>query len=156
MKKQTLNILCLLYIFLFTSCGAYFNQPFDTTKARIGESTSQESSVKNYLPKAKTYVGVYKFRDQSGQYKPVQNGSTFSTAVTQGGTSILLKSLEESNWFIPIERENIGNLLNERQIIRNTRQEHSNNNQPVKLPPLKFASWSICHRCQSSRSREWS
>lgn len=125
--------------FLFVSCGTYLNQPLDTTRARIGESTSTVSSIKDYLPKAKTIVGVYKFRDQTGQYKPVQNGSTFSTAVTQGGTSILLKSLEESNWFTPIERENIGNLLNERQIIRNTRQEYSGNNKPVKMPPLLFA-----------------
>ena len=108
MKKLFLG---LLLSFLFVGCGAYFNQPLYETKARIGENTSIESNIKNFLPKKKTIVGVYKFRDQTGQYKPVQNGSTFSTAVTQGGTSILLKSLEESNWFTPIERENIGNLF---------------------------------------------
>ncbi|APG65074.1 MULTISPECIES: CsgG/HfaB family protein [Tenacibaculum] len=139
MKKITISILCLLFAFLFVGCGAYFNQPLIQTKARIGENTSTVSSVKNILPKAKKVVGVYKFKDQTGQYKPVENGSTFSTAVTQGGTTILLKSLEESNWFTTIERENISNLLNERQIIRNTRQEYSNNNQPVKLYPLLFA-----------------
>lgn len=126
-------------MYLFIGCGAYFNQPLVATKARIGENTSETSFVKKFPPKKKTIVGVYKFRDQTGQYKPVENGSTFSTSVTQGGTTILLKSLEESGWFIPIERENIGNLLNERQIIRNTRQEHSRDNRPVKLPPLLFA-----------------
>jgi curli production assembly/transport component CsgG len=67
-------------------------------------------------------------------------GSTFSTAVTQGATSILLKALEDSRWFTPIERENIGNLLNERNIIRSTRQEYqgSNQNQP-QVPPLLYA-----------------
>mgnify|MGYP001567384834 CR=1 FL=1 len=129
-------------LFLYVSCGAYFNQPFNTTKARIGESTSSRSILKDILPMKETVVGVYKFRDQTGQYKLVENGSTFSTAVTQGGTSILLKSLEESNWFSPIERENIGNLLNERQIIRSTRQEYSENskeNQITSIPPLLFA-----------------
>ena len=119
-------------------CGAYFNQPFTQTKARIGENTSPDFLVKKILPSEKIIVGVYKFRDQTGQYKPVENGSTFSAAITQGGTTILLKSLEESGWFRPIERENIGNLLNERQIIRNTRQEYANGKK-VTMPPLLFA-----------------
>ncbi|MFK5958648.1 MAG: CsgG/HfaB family protein [Lutibacter sp.] len=130
-----------MILIFFTSCGTYFNQPFSTNKARIGESTSKKSIIDSITPLKETIVGVYKFRDQTGQYKPVLNGSTFSTAVTQGGTSILLKSLEESKWFTPIERENIGNLLNERQIIRSTRQEYSKNNkdQVTSIPPLLFA-----------------
>jgi curli production assembly/transport component CsgG len=44
----------------------------------------------------------------------------FST-VTQGATSILIKALEDSKWFVPIERENIGNLLQERNLIRSTK-----------------------------------
>jgi len=131
-----------LILFLLTGCGAYFNQPFKTQKARIGENTTPKSILTGILPMKETVVGVYKFRDQTGQYKPVENGSTFSTAVTQGGTAILLKSLEDSKWFNPIERENIGNLLNERQIIRSTRQEYANNSkekQVTSLPPLLFA-----------------
>lgn len=136
--KKFANIVSLFSLCLLVSCGAYFNQPLATTEARIGEDTSPESIIKNFPPKDKIVVGIYKFRDQTGQYKPVQNGSTFSTAVTQGGTAILLKSLEESGWFKIIERENIGNLLNERQIIRNTRQEYANGKK-VKMPPLLFA-----------------
>lgn len=138
MGKTYLQVIFLFLMLVFASCGAYFNQPFTQTKARIGENTSPEFLAKKFLPKEKIIVGVYKFRDQTGQYKPVENGSTFSTAVTQGGTTILLKSLEESGWFRPIERENIGNLLNERQIIRNTRQEFANG-QKVTMPPLLFA-----------------
>ncbi|MBT8316966.1 MAG: hypothetical protein HKP59_05030 [Lutibacter sp.] len=129
-------------LLILTSCGTYLNQPFNTGKARIGESTSRKSILDTIMPLNETIVGVYKFRDQTGQYKLVENGSTFSTAVTQGGTSILLKSLEESKWFQPIERENIGNLLNERQIIRSTRQEYAkdaNQNQTASMPPLLFA-----------------
>ena len=136
--KKKISIIYLLALTMLTGCGAYFNQPFTQTKARIGESTSPEFLAKSFLPSEKIVVGVYKFRDQTGQYKPVQNGSTFSTAITQGGTTILLKSLEESGWFRPIERENIGNLLNERQIIRNTRQEYANGKK-VTMPPLLFA-----------------
>ncbi|MFA5297789.1 MAG: CsgG/HfaB family protein [Lutibacter sp.] len=142
MQKTYPQVLLFFFISLFTSCGTYFNQPFDISKARIGENTSSEGILKGILPMKEMVVGVYKFRDQTGQYKLVENLSTFSTAVTQGGTPILLKSLEESKWFTPIERENIGNLLNERQIIRSTRQEYAANSedkQVTSLPPLLFA-----------------
>lgn len=140
MKKYSIFFAFLLLI-LFSSCGAFFNQPLKKSDARIGENTSSKGILEGILPKSETIVGVYKFRDQTGQYKPTELGSTFSTAVTQGGTSILLESLEESKWFTPIERENIGNLLNERQIIRSTRQEYSaeSNGDAVKMPPLLFA-----------------
>lgn len=141
MRKYFKFIICS-FLVLLTSCGTYFNQPFNTSNARIGENTTKKSFLDTILPLTETIVGVYKFRDQTGQYKLVENGSTFSTAVTQGGTSMLLKSLEESKWFKPIERENIGNLLNERQIIRSTRQEYAkdaNQDQTTSIPPLLFA-----------------
>jgi len=141
MRKNYKGLIYFIFI-LFTSCSAFFNQPLSTSKARIGENTSSESILKDILPMKELVVGVYKFRDQTGQYKLVENGSTFSTAVTQGGTAILLKSLEVSKWFSPIERENIGNLLNERQIIRSTRQEYAASSEDKKvtnLPPLLFA-----------------
>jgi curli production assembly/transport component CsgG len=123
-------------------CGAYFNQPVKEQNASIGENTPITNSLKN-LPKAKDkiVVGVYKFRDQTGQYKPSENGSNFSTAVTQGSTSILIKALEDSNWFIPIERENLSNLLQERNIIRSTRQEYLKNSttEEQQLSPLLYA-----------------
>ena len=83
-------------------------------------------------------TAVYKFRDQTGQYKPSDNGANWSTAVTQGATTILIRVLEESGWFIPIERENISNLLNERKIIRSSRAQYEKN-EDVLLPPLLFA-----------------
>ena len=53
----------------------------------------------------------------------------------------MLKALEESGWFIPIEREGLSNLLNERKIIRSSRAEYldKNNQQDQLLPPLLFA-----------------
>jgi curli production assembly/transport component CsgG len=140
MKKYYQTALYFIIV-LFSGCGAYLNQPLNKGNARIGENTSNKSILSTILPVEQTVVGVYKFRDQTGQYKLVENASTFSTAITQGATSILLKSLEESKWFNPIERENIGNLLNERQIIRSTRQEYSKNSkeQITQLPPLLFA-----------------
>ncbi|MBS7231011.1 hypothetical protein KHA90_08240 [Flavobacterium psychroterrae] len=136
------HYLFILFGFLFSGCGAYFNQPTGVEKAIIGEGTPATSLLKD-LPKPKepVVVGVYKFRDQTGQYKPQENGSSFSTAVTQGATSILIKALEDSKWFIPIERENIGNLLQERNLIRATRQEYVKNANPnePQLTPLLYA-----------------
>ncbi len=134
--------LLLLFVFLFSGCGAFYNQPTGVEKAVLGESTPATSLLKELpKPKEQIVVGVYKFRDQTGQYKPQENGSNFSTAVTQGATSILLKALEDSKWFIPIERENIGNLLQERNLIRSTRQEYSKNPNPnePQLTPLLYA-----------------
>ncbi|HJP69018.1 MAG TPA: CsgG/HfaB family protein, partial [Sphingomicrobium sp.] len=68
-------------------------------------------------PKGQIIAAVYGFRDQTGQYKPAPD-SSFSTAVTQGASSILVKTLKDSQWFIPVERENLQNLLTERRVIR--------------------------------------
>ncbi|NHE58860.1 CsgG/HfaB family protein [Cyclobacterium plantarum] len=89
-------------------------------------------------PKEPVVVAVYKFRDQTGQYKESNVGASWSTAVTQGATNILIRALEESGWFVPIERENISNLLNERKIIRSSREQYEGNNN-ILLPPLLFA-----------------
>lgn len=136
------NYLILLILLLNSGCGAYYNQPTGVEKAIIGEVTPATTLLKE-LPKAKEQivVGLYKFRDQTGQYKASENGSNFSTAVTQGATSILIKALEDSKWFIPIERENIGNLLQERNLIRSTRQEYTKDANPnvPQITPLLYA-----------------
>lgn len=140
MKKN--SIITLLFTFLLSSCSAYFNQPVGVQKAVYGENTPATSSLtKLPKPKEQVVVGVYKFKDQTGQYKSTEQGSTFSTAVTQGATSILIKALGDSKWFIPIERENLGNLLNERNIIRSTRQEYAATTdvKDTQLTPLLFA-----------------
>lgn len=127
----------------FISCGTYFNQPIAIQKPTLGEGSQTNVDLKS-LPKPQEpiVVGVYKFRDQTGQYKESETGSTFSTAVTQGTTTILIKALEDSKWFTPIERENLGNLLNERNIIRSTRQEYAKGNETIaenQLTPLLYA-----------------
>lgn len=136
-----IRILLLISLFL-SSCGAYVNQPVGIQKAVFGENTPATKKLWDLpLPKEQVVVGVYKFKDQTGQYKPTEIGSTFSTAVTQGATSILIKALQDSKWFVPIERENLSNLLNERNIIRSTRQEYAtdSNTKEAPLTPLLFA-----------------
>ncbi len=132
----------LLFSSLLVSCGSYFNQPIMQQAARTGEVTKSTKKIRELpVPEKKIVVGVYNFKDQTGQYKSIETGSTFSTAVSQGGTTMLIKALEDSKWFTPIERENLSNLLNERNIIRNTRKEYKKNNKKGEpnLPPLLYA-----------------
>ncbi|MFK7810424.1 MAG: CsgG/HfaB family protein [Saprospiraceae bacterium] len=135
--------MCLVILcgFFMTSCGTLFRQSFESTPARLGEETQETADLKSLPPaKEKIIVAVYKFRDQTGQYKPSENGANWSTAVTQGATTILLKALEDSDWFVPIERENVSNLLNERKIIRSSREQYKSSGQASAiLPPLLYA-----------------
>jgi curli production assembly/transport component CsgG len=133
--KALVILICLLQI---QGCKSYLIHTNKIRKARIGEETQVLSELKS-LPKPKEQIAtaVYKFRDQTGQYKLSDMGGNWSTAISQGTTPILLKALEESNWFLSVERENISNLMNERKIIRSSMAQYQNNNEPI--PPLLFA-----------------
>ncbi|PLY16505.1 MAG: curli production assembly/transport protein CsgG [Sedimenticola sp.] len=90
-------------------------------------------------PKGKIVASVYNFRDQTGQYKP-SPASAFSTAVTQGATAMLSQALNDSGWFIILEREGLQNLLTERKIIRaSQKQPNTPINNTMELPPLLSA-----------------
>lgn len=130
-------VLVVLLSLLSTGCASTV-QPFETERARPGTpSEARDALTELPPPKDQIVAAVYRFRDQTGQYKAKETGSTFSTAVTQGATSVLMSSLKESNWFVPIERKGLSNLLNERDIIRSIRAQHGDNNQA--LPPLLYA-----------------
>lgn len=125
-------------IFVF-SCSPFYYQPFGNRDARLGPETNMKSDMMELpRPTEPIVAAVYKFRDQTGQYKESNVGASWSTAVTQGATNILIRALEESGWFIPIERENISNLINERKIISASRSQYEQNPNVV-LPPLLFA-----------------
>ena len=134
-------LLVLILAFLANGCRTYVD-PLATEPATLGTNTKISKELKSIPPpKEKIVTAVYKFRDQTGQYKPTQTGTSWSTAVTQGATSILIRALEESGWFLPIEREGLSDLLNERKIIRSSRATYQGENENGKplLPPLLFA-----------------
>lgn len=141
-KKGYYALLSLAFVCAVPACSPNLNHAFQTTRASLGAPAPGNADLVNLPePHNKVVAAVYKFRDQTGQYKPSANGASWSTAVTQGTTTILLKSLEESGWFTPIERENLGNLLNERKIIRSTRAEAEaiTKKPEPNLPGLLFA-----------------
>lgn len=134
------GLFCFIVLVLYlAACAPYFQQPMRMKESRLGAETPLfEDLISLPAPKEKIVAAVYKFRDQTGQYKPSEFGASWSTAVTQGSTSILLRALEESGWFIPIERETLSNLLNERKIIRSSRASYTPEEQTL-LPPLLYA-----------------
>lgn len=109
--------------------------------ARITPETLSHRDLVNLPePNGKIVVSVYSFRDQTGQYKFHPTASSFSTAVTQGSTSMLIKALKESNWFVPVEREGLQDLLTERKIIRAAlKSQAKENDKALEPPPLIFS-----------------
>ena len=129
----------LLGAVLLSGCANYL-APFDTEPAHVGAETRvYDRFAELPEPSDQVVAAVYRFRDQTGQYKPSQNIASWSTAVTQGSTSILMRALENSGWFDVIEREGLSNLMNERQIISSMRQMHEGDRGAGPLPPLRFA-----------------
>jgi curli production assembly/transport component CsgG len=90
-------------------------------------------------PKGKVVAAVYGFRDQTGQYKAAPD-SSFSSEVTQGGASFLVKALKDSGWFTPVERENLQNLLTERKIMRALETPEDKNRPAPRIGALLPAS----------------
>ena len=91
--------------------------------------------------KSKPIVAVYGFTDKTGQRKARDGIADFSTAVTQGGTEMLIDALKTAGggtWFRVVERQGIDNLVRERQIIRSTRKEYADE-KSQGVGPLLFA-----------------
>ncbi|GEK09771.1 CsgG/HfaB family protein [Pseudoalteromonas sp. McH1-7] len=130
--------LVVIAITLFvTGCSNLSRVLPPSQSAAIALTETQTFAELKALPKprGRIPVSVYSFRDQTGQYKPQDNVSSFSTAVTQGANSILMQALHETDWFIPVEREGLQNLLTERKIIRAANDD----NDAAPLPPLTTA-----------------
>lgn len=86
-------------------------------------------------------IAVYDFIDMTGQKKPGGSFASMSTAVTQGSYQLLIKALAdagEGKWFRVVERTSLPSLLQERKLIRSTRQQ-VNGEGAEPLPPLLFA-----------------
>lgn len=85
-------------------------------------------------------IGVYSFNDQTGQRAPSDNVANLSSAVTQGAAVWVIDALLEAGagtWFQVVERVGMDNVIKERQLIRNTRENYQDN--PEDLTPMLFA-----------------
>ncbi|WP_406664884.1 CsgG/HfaB family protein [Gallaecimonas sp. GXIMD1310] len=113
-----MRLFLMLAALLMSGCAAIPKPQFNLSAAEVdAPSKAMQQLIASPKPRRAIPVAVYAFRDQTGQYKPQANVSSFSTAVTQGGTSMLVQLLLDSGWFAPMEREGLQNLLTERKIV---------------------------------------
>jgi len=92
-------------------------------------------------PERKAVVAVYDFPDLTGQRKDRDNLASFSSAVTQGASTLLISALKDAGkgeWFTVVERNRIDDLAKERQIVKSTRDEYQGKDSN-KLKPMMFA-----------------
>lgn len=130
----------LLVGFALSGCATLLEpqRPADNTRL-TPPSRATRDLVNLPPPKGRVVVAVYGFRDQTGQYRLAPE-STFSSSVTQGAASLLVKALKDSDWFIPVEREGLQDLLTERRIVRALESPNDKEKPGVNLPPLRPAS----------------
>jgi curli production assembly/transport component CsgG len=116
MRRFIRFLLLICGVLVISGCAGPLIEP--TTIAQLGYKTKTHDDLINLpAPKGKIVIAVYKFGDQTGQYKANPTSTSFSTSVTQGATSMLLETLQATKWFIPVEREGLNNLLTERKIL---------------------------------------
>jgi len=170
MAATAKTVLVIILTILISSCASFpqwSEQPQDCSRWDEGIKKDVYSAVKKQLSRKyicveypevvklpsyiqllqlppaeeKPVVAVYNFLDKTGQRKSVENIASFSTAVTQGATEMVIDALKTAGggtWFRVVERNGIDNLVRERQIIRSARKEF-NGEDAQNLNPLLFA-----------------
>lgn len=136
MKLIIRTLLCGLAAGL-TACASAPTANYTPPEVKAETKTGRLYLDRLPAPRQKVVVAVYDFADETGQYKQLDNIASYSRAVTQGGTSILVKSLLEAgggSWFTVVERHDLADLLNERQIMRETRGKYLGE-RGEQLPP---------------------
>lgn len=139
MLNKVVLTTCIIVLSLLSGCASLNPFPVEQAAAVGDVPSTHEDLMSLPKPMGPIPVSVYSFRDQTGQYKPSDLTSSFSTAVTQGATSILMQALDDSAWFVPVEREGLQNVLTERKIIRAGNDAFNKRNKGktiADIPPL--------------------
>ena len=135
-------LLILLYALILAGCatGQAMKGTYDQP-VTVSAPTVKEFDTIPPPALGKVVVAVYNFTDKTGQRRPSDTQSSFSTAVTQGADAFLIKALKDvgnSGWFEVVERGGLASLTQERQIIRQMREAYDGPDAK-KLMPMKFA-----------------
>lgn len=134
----------LLLFLLLTGCSVYrpISEPIFRDDPVIS-NTIMKKEFDSLSPPAggPVTVAVYSFADKTGQRKPSQTTTSFSTAVTQGAENYIIKALQDvgnGRWFRVAERVGLDNLIKERQMIRQMRESYLGKGAQ-ELPPIELA-----------------
>lgn len=133
--------LIIAFLLLLSGCSSI--RPIEDVGAR-SDSRIVKSIHKSFndipsLDGEPITIAVYSFTDKTGQRKPSNTLSLFSTAVSQGADAYVIKALQDvgdGRWFKVVERGGLDNLIKERQIIKQTREIYGDKNS---LGPLLYA-----------------
>jgi curli production assembly/transport component CsgG len=115
------------------------------SNASLAGNTAQSYMLRSLpVPSKKVMVGVYDFPDLTGQFKERELVQTNSRAVTQGGSTMLIKALLDTGneqWFDVLDRSGLQDLVRERQITTEMRRLYNGETEvnPSILAPLKTA-----------------
>ena len=144
--KQTILSLAVLAVLTGCATGSAVREKitgeqFDTPK--VEESKFLKKDSNKLLPPegGPLPVAVYGFRDLTGQRKSQPLIASLSSAVTQGAENYLIKALQDvgdQRWFTVLERVGLENLIKERQMIRQMREQYQGRDAKM-LPPMMFA-----------------
>jgi curli production assembly/transport component CsgG len=144
--KQT--ILSLAIVAVLTGCATgsairekVTGEQFDTPKVEESKFLKKDSNKLQPPEGGPLPVAVYGFRDLTGQRKSMANIASLSSAVTQGAENYLIKALQDvgdQRWFTVLERVGLENLIKERQMIRQMREQYQGREAKM-LPPMMFA-----------------
>lgn len=144
MKKLILLTLAIA----LSGCASYSNVSnlagVDPFEAPAVERNTFYAKQENKIPpplNGPVHIAVYGFQDKTGQRKSLPNIASLSSAVTQGADNYLIKALQdvgEGKWFVVLERGGLDNLIKERQMIRQMREQYQGR-EAQPLPPMMFA-----------------
>ena len=133
---------------LLTAAGlsACVSTPDQGMVAASFTPVTKQNNILRALPAPikRVSVAVYDFPDLTGQFKERENVQSLSKAVTQGGSAMLIKALQdagERRWFTVLDRASLNDLLKERQIVTEMRKVYRNEQKidPNALAPLRHA-----------------
>ena len=141
-----LTLLSLAAIIALSGCATGSSLREKITGNQFDEPVVEQPKFlkkKELLPPANgpIAVAVYGFQDKTGQRKSLPNIASLSSAVTQGAESYLIKALQDvgnQRWFTVLERVGLDNLIKERQMIRQMREQYQGRDAKP-LPPMMFA-----------------
>lgn len=121
--------------------GCVSSGPIQLREAPVQMTTQVKELYNLPAPERQAVVAVYDFPDLTGQRRDKDGIASISTAVTQGGTPLLIAALKDAGggtWFRVVERNRVDDLAKERQIVRQTREEYVGEGAN-KLEPMLFA-----------------
>ena len=130
------RVIILLLSVLLSGCATMASMP-----PKVSEVAYKPMMEMPEPENGRIVLAVYQFADLTGQQKPNLVFGEMSKAVTQGSSNLLIKALKDvgdGNWFRVVERESLQSLLQERKLIRTTRQI-TQGDKAKPLGPMLYA-----------------